>query len=448
MRSLLPRCRGCCWRSGGPGQAQIRLSPAPSPRACCAARRSPRPSGRSGIPAHLLAAISRVESGRRDPATGAVHPWPWTVNAEGQGFFYDTKAEAVAAVRAMQARGIRSIDVGCGQINLMHHPDAFPNLELAFDPQANAAYAARFLKELFAQTGDWTKATGAVSLGDARTGRRVPATGAGGLAGGAAASRPGRRDAAGAGLGRHDRSATARASRACCAAAAGSTRVHGSSCCPPSVARRRPAAAWTPIGRCPIGLAYQPPPRPHRRVASGGELGADRRGVLADRRHRPQRARAIAEQHRRRGERDRAVRRLDRRPPQCRMTGERRHVVDEAVGRVGGAQFRGRLRRASAARTPRRCAHPPSARLATRITLVSNPVALRQVRLVEELRAELHPFALVLDGDQHQRAVRGGERAVGADRGMREAKPLRRACRCPRRTAAARSSSRPCRRTG
>jgi hypothetical protein len=113
----------------------------------------------SGIPAHLLAAISRVESGRRDPATGTIHPWPWSVNAEGQGAFYDTKAEAVAAVRAMQANGVRSIDVGCGQINLMYHPDAFPNLELAFDPQANAAYAAKFLKALHAQTGDWTKAT-------------------------------------------------------------------------------------------------------------------------------------------------------------------------------------------------------------------------------------------------------------------------------------------------
>ena len=80
------------------------------------------------------------------------------MNAEGQGFFYDTKAEAVAAVRGMQARGVRSIDVGCMQVNLMHHPDAFASLDVAFDPQANAAYAARFLKELYAQTGDWTKA--------------------------------------------------------------------------------------------------------------------------------------------------------------------------------------------------------------------------------------------------------------------------------------------------
>jgi hypothetical protein len=59
----------------------------------------------------------------------------------------------------MQANGVRSIDVGCGQINLMHHPDAFPNLELAFDPEANAAYAAKFLKALHSRTGDWNTAT-------------------------------------------------------------------------------------------------------------------------------------------------------------------------------------------------------------------------------------------------------------------------------------------------
>lgn len=112
----------------------------------------------AAIPPHLLAAIAHVESGRRDTFSGMVNPWPWTINAEGQGFFYDTKAEAIAAVRDMQAKGIRSIDVGCMQVNLMHHPDAFPNLDLAFDPQFNAGYAARFLRELYGQTGDWGKA--------------------------------------------------------------------------------------------------------------------------------------------------------------------------------------------------------------------------------------------------------------------------------------------------
>jgi Transglycosylase SLT domain len=112
----------------------------------------------AAIPPHLLGAIARVESGRRDAFSGAVNPWPWTINVEGEGYFYDSKAEAIAAVRAFQAKGIRSIDVGCMQVNLMHHPDAFPNLDLAFDPQFNAGYAARFLRELYGQAGDWGKA--------------------------------------------------------------------------------------------------------------------------------------------------------------------------------------------------------------------------------------------------------------------------------------------------
>lgn len=113
---------------------------------------------RHAIPSRLLHAIGRVESGRADPATGQVNPWPWTANAEGQGFYFDTKAQAIAAITAMRAKGVRSIDVGCMQINLMHHPDAFPNLEQAFDPMANADYAARFLRKLFDQTGAWPKA--------------------------------------------------------------------------------------------------------------------------------------------------------------------------------------------------------------------------------------------------------------------------------------------------
>ena len=70
-----------------------------------------------GIPFALLAALGRVESGRRDPETGTFGPWPWTINAEGRGQFFPTKAEAIAEVRRLQARGVRSIDVGCMQIN-------------------------------------------------------------------------------------------------------------------------------------------------------------------------------------------------------------------------------------------------------------------------------------------------------------------------------------------
>jgi hypothetical protein len=43
----------------------------------------------------------------------------------------------------------------------MHHPDAFANLEDAFDPSRNADYAARFLTALHDQTGSWPAAAGA-----------------------------------------------------------------------------------------------------------------------------------------------------------------------------------------------------------------------------------------------------------------------------------------------
>ncbi len=115
----------------------------------------------TGVPNQLLGAISRVETGRYDPGAGGVRAWPWTINAQGVGHFYDTKEEAVAAARAFQAQGIRSIDVGCMQINLMYHPDGFGSLEQAFDPHANALFAARFLTDLFHQTGSWPHAAAA-----------------------------------------------------------------------------------------------------------------------------------------------------------------------------------------------------------------------------------------------------------------------------------------------
>ena len=124
------------------------------------------------LPARLLAAISLTETGRADQVTGRIRPWPWTINAEGQGQFFETRQQAVAAVMALQARGVQSIDVGCLQVNLMYHPDAFSSLEQAFDPSTNAAYAARFLNALYTEGKDWAHAIAAYhsetpSLGDA-----------------------------------------------------------------------------------------------------------------------------------------------------------------------------------------------------------------------------------------------------------------------------------------
>ena len=128
----------------------------PEPWGLCAAAISAAERD-AGMPAGLLGAIAKVETGRRAP-DGSVQPWPWSYNAAGDGRYAASNAEALQEVRAIQARGVRSIDIGCMQVNLLHHPDAFPSLEAGFDPTTNVAYAVRHLRSLQARTGDWHQA--------------------------------------------------------------------------------------------------------------------------------------------------------------------------------------------------------------------------------------------------------------------------------------------------
>ncbi len=112
----------------------------------------------ASLPANILVSIGMVESGRADPLTGHVTPWPWTVNADGAGHYFASKADAIAFTRLAVSSGAQDVDVGCFQISLQYHPDAFATLDAAFDPAANAAYAAGFLTQLKAQTGSWNNA--------------------------------------------------------------------------------------------------------------------------------------------------------------------------------------------------------------------------------------------------------------------------------------------------
>lgn len=162
--------------AGFPGFRALLLPPTPAPKPPPPARPA-GPQGVSpgaicraaiaaaaaahGVPVGLMEAIALVESGRPDGQGGRT-PWPWTADIEGTGRFFATQAEAVAGVRQAQAGGARSIDAGCMQVNLLHHPDAFASLDQAFDPVANAEYAARFLKQLHDTVagGDWMRAAG------------------------------------------------------------------------------------------------------------------------------------------------------------------------------------------------------------------------------------------------------------------------------------------------
>ena len=113
------------------------------------------------LPPGMLRAIGVVESGRRDPQTKIVAPWPWTINVAGRGQLFDMASDAIAASEAARIAGIQSIDVGCMQVNLAYHPRAFATLDQAFQPAANVAYAAAFLMQLHAKLGSWASAIAA-----------------------------------------------------------------------------------------------------------------------------------------------------------------------------------------------------------------------------------------------------------------------------------------------
>ncbi len=113
---------------------------------------------REDFPPHLLSAISKVESGRWLASERTVYAWPWTVTAGGKGRFFATMDEAINEVHALRANGRRSIDVGCMQVNLLHHPDAFEDMRAALDPARNIAYAADLLQRLQREARSWPKA--------------------------------------------------------------------------------------------------------------------------------------------------------------------------------------------------------------------------------------------------------------------------------------------------
>ena len=113
---------------------------------------------RYGIPDNLLLALGLQEAGYRSPEGLTV--WPWTVNAAGEGRYFASRAEAEAFVAEKLAAGVTSIDLGCLQINMRWHPGAFLTYSQGFDARVNVDYAARFLRGLYEESGDWWQAAG------------------------------------------------------------------------------------------------------------------------------------------------------------------------------------------------------------------------------------------------------------------------------------------------
>jgi hypothetical protein len=115
----------------------------------------------SGVPLALVRAVMTTESGRPAGRGNTLKPWPWALNVEGQGYWPETREQAIEAIDGFLREGRTSIDIGCFQINLRWHGAAFASAEDMIDPMQNAAYAVRFLLDLKSETGSWREAAGA-----------------------------------------------------------------------------------------------------------------------------------------------------------------------------------------------------------------------------------------------------------------------------------------------
>ena len=111
------------------------------------------------MPQEVLHAVALTETGRKQD--GRLRAWPWAINREGKGHWFETYEEALAFAKKSLAEGRRSFDVGCVQINYRWHGHAFPSLEAMFDPEWTATYAAQFLRTLYEERGSWSAAAGA-----------------------------------------------------------------------------------------------------------------------------------------------------------------------------------------------------------------------------------------------------------------------------------------------
>ncbi len=158
-----------------------RAQPSPAQDCEAAARTAEQ---QFALPPGLLHAIGVVETGRLDAVLGRTAPWPWAIDLAGQPLFFPTRQQATEALAMLRARGQSGVDIGCFQISLLYHPDAFPTPEQGFDAGANASVAARFLRTLYQQTGSWSAAAALYHSADPERGppyaRRVMAAWRGG----------------------------------------------------------------------------------------------------------------------------------------------------------------------------------------------------------------------------------------------------------------------------
>ena len=100
------------------------------------------------IPKGLLAAIAKVESGNKE----------YAINVGGSSIYASSLAKALSFTKSKINSGVTNIDLGVMQLNYRWHGNQFASLEEMLTPEKNINYAARLLKSLYDQHGNWQNA--------------------------------------------------------------------------------------------------------------------------------------------------------------------------------------------------------------------------------------------------------------------------------------------------
>jgi hypothetical protein len=105
-----------------------------------------------GIPRGILYAISVHESGKNGD------PWPWTLNVDGTGYYYNSRIQECDAIKTFLKNGAQFIDIGPMQMDWEYHGNMFLNVWQATNPEVNISASAFLLNKLHKETGSWHKA--------------------------------------------------------------------------------------------------------------------------------------------------------------------------------------------------------------------------------------------------------------------------------------------------
>lgn len=121
-----------------------------------------------GVPVEVFFSIALQESGKS--GQDKFLPWPWTLNIDEKGYYFDTREEAemalLTAMEHAQRKGrVGRVAVGIGQIYMPSHISQFVSPLQALDPTENLNYAAKLLAEHYIKTlsegsPDWWVAVG------------------------------------------------------------------------------------------------------------------------------------------------------------------------------------------------------------------------------------------------------------------------------------------------